>query len=414
MRTALPAPRCGSTTGPPSRAVSSISSNVVRGAGRGARVAKRMLTALLFAATFALLHGARVLALPDLRRLLLPSRRSIVHPPSRWWGAYLPRPALVAARCGHRSALALCHPQAPPAASATSVVDHHAGADAAGVRPMDVGAGAVGAGCGGSLRGIGAVRQVPDRLLPDLPPGRHRQKRTDDLARARRWLRLPRASLPGGRRRDSGIGSDGVGGPGIDDANSLGMVLATGVVVALVALLTQNGWRRIACALALPLILNGLCSPAAAARSSACVAGALVLVVLRRRSGTAGCSGRGRGGGRAGSVSCDRQDLHRSHVHDLEVTLAGRGRRPMRRAREPRRARRGAARRCSPTPDGLGPPRHGGAQPAVHRRARWLTADARRAAARSSHNTFMTAADRAGHPGRHRLPLDSCCGARRS
>lgn len=37
---------------------------------------------------------------------------------------------------------------------------------------------------------------------------------------------------------------DGVGGPGIDDANTLGMYLATGALTAFGLFLTQHGWRR--------------------------------------------------------------------------------------------------------------------------------------------------------------------------
>ncbi len=37
---------------------------------------------------------------------------------------------------------------------------------------------------------------------------------------------------------------DGVGGPGLDDANTLGMYLATGLVAASGLVLTQKGWRR--------------------------------------------------------------------------------------------------------------------------------------------------------------------------
>lgn len=50
---------------------------------------------------------------------------------------------------------------------------------------------------------------------------------------------------------------DGVGGPGIDDANTLGMYFATGAVVCLGLMLMDKGWRRWACLAALALILNG-------------------------------------------------------------------------------------------------------------------------------------------------------------
>ncbi len=51
---------------------------------------------------------------------------------------------------------------------------------------------------------------------------------------------------------------DGVGGPGIDDANTLGMFLATGVIIAAMLFLTVRGWRRAAIVLMMPVILNGL------------------------------------------------------------------------------------------------------------------------------------------------------------
>lgn len=50
---------------------------------------------------------------------------------------------------------------------------------------------------------------------------------------------------------------DGVGGPNIDDSNTLAMVLVTGAICGVGLLLTQTGWRRWASLLALPLILDG-------------------------------------------------------------------------------------------------------------------------------------------------------------
>jgi putative inorganic carbon (HCO3(-)) transporter len=60
------------------------------------------------------------------------------------------------------------------------------------------------------------------------------------------------------RGRSFGARLDGVGGPGMNDANTLGMYLATGLVVGAVLLLTLKGWRRIALIFALPVILNGV------------------------------------------------------------------------------------------------------------------------------------------------------------
>jgi hypothetical protein len=58
--------------------------------------------------------------------------------------------------------------------------------------------------------------------------------------------------------RGGGGRLDGVGGPGIDDANTLGMYLATAIAVGAVLLLTLKGWRRVLVFVALPILLNGL------------------------------------------------------------------------------------------------------------------------------------------------------------
>jgi len=58
--------------------------------------------------------------------------------------------------------------------------------------------------------------------------------------------------------RSYGARLDGVGGPGMDDANTLGMYLATGVVVGATLLLTLRGWRRMALMVMVPLALNGV------------------------------------------------------------------------------------------------------------------------------------------------------------
>lgn len=83
------------------------------------------------------------------------------------------------------------------------------------------------------------------------------------------------------RGRDLGDRLNGVGGPGIDDANSLGMVLATGVLVGIFIIVTQNGWRRIACALGLPFVLNGLVLSGSRGAFLGMVAGGIALYVLR-------------------------------------------------------------------------------------------------------------------------------------
>ena len=74
---------------------------------------------------------------------------------------------------------------------------------------------------------------------------------------------------------------DGVGGPGLDDANALGMVLATGAVAAAAIVLTQTGWRRIACVLGAPLILNGLVLTGSRGAFLGLFAGCVVVYMLR-------------------------------------------------------------------------------------------------------------------------------------
>jgi hypothetical protein len=51
---------------------------------------------------------------------------------------------------------------------------------------------------------------------------------------------------------------DGVGGPGIDDANTLGMYIATGAIVGLGLLVTQRGWLRVVALIGCMLTLEGL------------------------------------------------------------------------------------------------------------------------------------------------------------
>ena len=61
--------------------------------------------------------------------------------------------------------------------------------------------------------------------------------------------------------REMGIAGarlDGVGGPGVDDANTLGMMFATAAVLAIVQVLSGPWWKRGVVMLALPFVLNGL------------------------------------------------------------------------------------------------------------------------------------------------------------
>ncbi len=74
---------------------------------------------------------------------------------------------------------------------------------------------------------------------------------------------------------------DGVGGPNLDDANSLGMFLATGVVAGGVLFLWQKGWRRLVVVLAMPFVLNGLVLTGSRGAFLGLLVGAFVLIFLR-------------------------------------------------------------------------------------------------------------------------------------
>jgi hypothetical protein len=79
---------------------------------------------------------------------------------------------------------------------------------------------------------------------------------------------------PGGRL-------DGVGGPGIDDSNTLGMQLATGVVVAAMLSLHVRGWRLALCILSIAFSLNALVLTGTRGGFLALLAGGLMLAYLK-------------------------------------------------------------------------------------------------------------------------------------
>lgn len=73
---------------------------------------------------------------------------------------------------------------------------------------------------------------------------------------------------------------NGVGGPGIDDANSLGMFLATGVVAGAALALSQSGWRRYLTFGGLAFAMNGLVLTASRGAFLGLVAGGALLAPL--------------------------------------------------------------------------------------------------------------------------------------
>lgn len=74
---------------------------------------------------------------------------------------------------------------------------------------------------------------------------------------------------------------DGVGGPNLDDANSLGMFLATGALAGAVLFLWQTGWRRLFVVVAMPFILNGLILTGSRGAFLGLLVGGFVLLFLR-------------------------------------------------------------------------------------------------------------------------------------
>ncbi len=72
---------------------------------------------------------------------------------------------------------------------------------------------------------------------------------------------------------------DGVGGPNMDDANTLGMYFGTAAVCAIGLFLTQKGWRRYLCLPLLALIINGFVLTNSRGAFLGLVAGCLVLVL---------------------------------------------------------------------------------------------------------------------------------------
>jgi O-antigen ligase len=77
---------------------------------------------------------------------------------------------------------------------------------------------------------------------------------------------------------------EGVGGPGIDEANALSMHLATAVVAGAMIILTVRGWRQIACILAMPFVLNAMVLSGSRGSFVAVVVGGLALVLLKPRA----------------------------------------------------------------------------------------------------------------------------------
>jgi len=84
---------------------------------------------------------------------------------------------------------------------------------------------------------------------------------------------------PGGRL-------DGVGGPGIDDSNTLGMHAAAIAVVSAMLVFALRDWRRYAAVLSAPLILNMIVKTGSRGAFLALFMGGLTIFALRPRENT--------------------------------------------------------------------------------------------------------------------------------
>jgi O-antigen ligase len=82
------------------------------------------------------------------------------------------------------------------------------------------------------------------------------------------------AGAPGGRL-------DGVGGPGIDDSNTLGMQMATAVVVGAALALHLRGWRLALCVLAIAFALNAIVLTASRGAFLSLLAGGAMVAYLK-------------------------------------------------------------------------------------------------------------------------------------
>ncbi|MCS6944253.1 MAG: O-antigen ligase family protein [Sutterellaceae bacterium] len=191
---------------------------------------------------------------------------------------------------------------------------------------------------------------------------------------------------------------NGVGGPGIDDANSLGMFLATGVVSAAILVLVEQGWRRVFCIVAAPIILNGIVLAASRGAFLGLLAGGFVLFLVKppkyaRLFWSLAIVGA------LGAVSLmDQRFIDRM----LSITDAVERTEEIDASAESRWELVAAQLRMFPEyPFGAG---HKGTAVLSPRflDARWLThrpGEDKSAAARSSHNTFLTALVEQGIPG---------------
>jgi len=187
---------------------------------------------------------------------------------------------------------------------------------------------------------------------------------------------------------------DGVGGPGIDDANTLAMYLATGAIVGVGLALTQRGWRRWVVLAAMALCAEGFVLANSRGAFGGLVGGGLVLAFCTAKRyrryfwalAVVGLVGM--------VVVMDKVFIERMFtVTDVaseseEADTSARSRLVIAEAQ---------LRMFLDHPMGIGW-RGTAVLSSRYMERRWLTGEAD-AAARSSHNTYMTALTEGGLPG---------------
>lgn len=82
---------------------------------------------------------------------------------------------------------------------------------------------------------------------------------------------------------DSAGRLEGVGGPGIGEANAFAMQMGTGAIAAGLIILSERGWPRWACILAAPLILNGIVLAGSRGAFLALVCSGVVIWMIKPR-----------------------------------------------------------------------------------------------------------------------------------
>jgi hypothetical protein len=189
---------------------------------------------------------------------------------------------------------------------------------------------------------------------------------------------------------------DGVGGPGMDDANTLGMYLATGAIVGLGLLITQRGWWKFVAFLACVIILEGLVLTNTRGAFLALVGGWVAMAALTAKAHRRWFWGLALFGLVGLAVIVDKAFVERmwtireSGVDSEDVDPSARSRLIVARAQ---------LKMFFDHPMGSG---HRGtvALSRYYLEDRWLTFDAEGAdGGRASHNTFLTTLAEQGAPG---------------